>query len=70
MGWGSGVAMRCAIRSQTGFGSHVAVAVAAVALIWPLAWKRPYAVGAAQEIAKKKKPKIEDTAQGTISSHL
>ena len=47
-------------RSQTRLGSHVAVAVArlvATAPIQPLAWEPPYAVGAAQEIAKRQKKK-------------
>ena len=39
-------------RLQTRLGSRVAVALAATALIRPLAWEPPYAVGAAQEIAK------------------
>ena len=38
---------------------------AAAALIWPLAWELPYAVGVAQEMAKrpKKKKKEEDQTQ-------
>ena len=49
-------------RPQTQLGSGVAVAVAvvqAVALIRPLAWEPPYAVGVALEKAKKNKTNNE-----------
>ena len=45
-------------RSQTRLGSGVAVAVAAVALIRPLAWKLPYALGVALKRPKKKKRRL------------
>ena len=43
------------VRVQTRLGSGVAVALAATALIRPLAWKPPYAVGTAPKSKKKKK---------------
>ena len=43
-------------RLQMWLRSGVAVALA-TALIRPLAWEPPYAVGAAQEIAKRQKKK-------------
>ena len=42
--------------SQTQLGSHVAVAVA-TALIQPLAWEPPYAVGVALKRTKRQKKK-------------
>ena len=47
-------------RLQTLLGSRIAVLwrrLAATAPIRPLAWELPYAVGAAQEIAKRPKKK-------------
>ena len=41
-------------RLQTQLGSSIAVAVAAAALIWSLAWEPPYAAGAALKRKKKK----------------
>ena len=49
-------------RSQIRLGSGVAVAVGeagAIAPIWPLAWKFPYAMGATQKKKKKKKKERE-----------
>jgi len=49
-------------RSQRQLGSGVAVALArlvATALIRPLAWEPPYAMGAALDKTKKKKKSIE-----------
>ena len=46
---------------------------AATALIRPLAWEPPYAVGAAQEIAKKKKERKEEKIvfyHGTFHFHV
>ena len=51
--------LRC--RSQTRLRSSVAVAVsrlAAVALIRPLAWEPPYAMGVALEMIKKKEEEM------------
>ena len=47
--------------------SRVAVAVgglAAIALIRPLAWERPYSTGAALKRQKKKKKKVKDSSYG------
>ena len=46
------------VRVQTRLGSGVAVALAATALIRPLAWKPTYAVGKPPKTQKKKKKKI------------
>ena len=49
-------------RSQMGFGSFVAVAVAylaTVAPIWPLAWELQYAVGVDLKIKKLKKNTVK-----------
>ena len=46
-------------RLQTWLGSGVGMAEAeAIALIRPLAWERPYAVGAALKKKKKKEKKL------------
>ena len=60
VGWGSGVAMGCGVGCRR--GSDPALLwlwhrPAAMAPIQPLAWEPPYAVGAAQEMAKRQKNK-------------
>ena len=55
-------------------GSYVAVAVdpmllwpAAEALIGPLAWESPYAMGAAQEMAKRQKKEKTEAESATYT---
>ena len=58
MSWGSGVAVSCGIGSR--HSSYLVLLwprLAAVALIQPLAWELPYAVGVALKSQKKKKKK-------------
>ena len=61
MGWGSGIAVSCSVGLR--LGSDPALLwlwcrLAAVALIQPLAWELPYAVGVALRRPKKKKKKF------------
>ena len=65
MGYGSGVAVSCGVGRRSGSDPVLLwlwCRLVATAPIGPLAWEPPYAVGAAQEIAKrhtKKKKKKE-----------
>ena len=56
-----GVAMSCGVGCRRGSDPVLLWLwrrLAATALIQPLAWEPPYAVGAAQEMAKKKKKTV------------
>ena len=58
---GSGVAVSCGVYRRRGLDPTLLWLwrrPAAIAPIRPLAWELPYAAGAAQEIAKKKKKEI------------
>ena len=62
VGCGSGIAMGCGVDCRC--GSNLALLwlwcrLAATAPIGPLAWEPPYAVGAAQEMAKRQQQKIK-----------
>ena len=58
MGWGSGIAMSCGVDHRCGLDLallwlwHRPVATA---IIRPLAWEHPYAIGVAPEKTKKTK---------------
>ena len=57
--------MSCGIGGRCGLDPELLLLwlwsrLAAVALIQPLAWEHPYAVGAAQETAKRQKKKKID----------
>ena len=58
MGEGSGVAVSCSVGCRRGLDPKLLwlwPKLAATAPIGPLAWDPPYAVGAAQEMAKRQK---------------
>ena len=61
MGWGSGIAVSCGIGCRRGSDPTLLWLwrrLAAIAPIGPLAWEPPYAAGAAQEMAKRKKKNL------------
>ena len=60
MGWGSGVAVSCGAGCRRGSDPELLWLwrrPVATAVIGPQVWEPPYAVGAAQEMAKKKQTK-------------
>ena len=60
MGWGSGVAVSCGVGGRCGSDPMLLWLwrrLATTAPIRPLDWEPPYAMGAAQEMAKKGKKK-------------
>ena len=57
VGWESGIAMSCGVGNRHGLDLALLwlwCRLAAVALIWPLAWQPPRALGAALKRGKKK----------------
>ena len=62
VGWESGIAMSCGVGHRCGLdlaSLWLWCSLAAVTLIWPLAWEFPYGTGVAQKRQKKKKKKKE-----------
>ena len=62
MGWRSGVAVSCGVGCRRGSDPMLLwlwCRPVATAPIGPLAWEPPYAVGVAQEIAKRQKKENE-----------
>ena len=60
MGYGSGIAVSCGVGCRRGLDPVLLWLwrrLAAIAPIRPLAWEPPYAVGEAQEMAKRQKKK-------------
>ena len=60
MGWGSGIAVSCGVGCRRGLDPVLLCLwcrLVAMAPIRPLAWEPPYAMGVAQEMAKRQKKK-------------
>ena len=68
MGWGAGIALSCGVGRRRGLdlaSLWLCCRPGAVALIQPLGWDSPYAVGVALKSQKRKKTKNKNVERRT-----